>query len=165
MPHWQLFYHIVTATKGRRPSITEEIEPELYQFIFAKAQDLESRVYAVNGTFDHIHIVASIPPKIAVSTFIGQVKGFSSGQINKRHPHILPFAWQEDYGVFSFDRKRLDPVLEYVRGQKDHHRLGRLITILERCEDERFRIAEQPAIYDAGQSTPDNMAQLDELPW
>ena len=161
MPYWQLYYHIVTATKDRRPSITEEIEQDLYNFILAKARNLESRIYAIDGTFDHIHIVASIPPKIAVSTFVGQVKGFSSAQTNKNHPKLIPFAWQDAYGVFSFDHKRLAPCLDYVRHQKDHHRLGRLITILEQCDDDDLRIAETPANYDTGNEQPGG----EDLPW
>lgn len=164
MPYWQLYYHIVTATKERRPSIIEEIEQELYNDILIKARQLEARVYVICGTFDHIHIVASIPPKLAVSTFIGQVKGFSSAQINRKHPNLIPFAWQDSYGVFSFDRKRLEPCLDYVRHQKDHHRLGRLITILEQYEDERSQIAEQPAAYFAG-FDPLESDDFDDLPW
>jgi hypothetical protein len=44
----------------------------------------------------------------------------------------VPFYWQEEYGVFSFDRKRLPNFIGYVERQKDHHTQGTIIPVLER---------------------------------
>ncbi len=75
MPYYRLFYHIVWATKNRESLITPEIEPIIYNFLRGKAIGLGGTVFAINGMEEHTHMVASIPPKIAVATFIGQVKG------------------------------------------------------------------------------------------
>lgn len=72
MPHYQLFYHIVRATKHREPLITTDIEAFIYGQIRSKASDLGGIVYAINGVADHVHFVATIPPKIAVAKFVGQ---------------------------------------------------------------------------------------------
>ena len=106
-------------------------------------------VFAINGTEDHTHVVASIPPRIAVAKFVGQLKGVSSAQINKRLSTAEPrFAWQAEYGVFSFDHKRLPNVVAYVNRQKEHHAAGNLIPVLERDEGESVRLVhEDEMIY------------------
>ena len=40
-------------------------------------------------------MVAAIPPKIAVATFIGQVKAVASTKFNKSGLCADPFFWQE----------------------------------------------------------------------
>jgi len=130
MPYWQLFYHVVWSTHNRQPWLTPEVETVIYRIIRAKANDLEGMVFALNGTMDHTHLVAAIPPKIAVATFVGQVKGVASALFNKEHAE-MHFAWQAEYGVFSFDKKRLPNVVAYVERQKEHHQVGAIIPILE----------------------------------
>ena len=115
MPYWRLFYHIVWATKNREPLIALEWETSLHNVIAAKSTALGAFVHQVNGTDDHIHLVASIPPKIALSTFIGQVKGNSSHFVNHELTLNVPFAWQTEYGVLSFGGKRLDEVVHCSR--------------------------------------------------
>jgi putative transposase len=57
MPYWQLYYHIVWATKNRLPLLIPEAEPLIFSFIQNKALDLEATVYALNGSLDHVHLV------------------------------------------------------------------------------------------------------------
>ena len=135
MPYSQLFYHIVWTTKNREPLLTPKIEPVIYGFLRSKAIGLEGILFALNGTVDHAHMVVSIPPKIAVATFIGQVKGVASTKFNKSGLSDTPFFWQEEYGVFSFDGKRLPNYIAYVENQKKHHLENNLLHILERSDD------------------------------
>jgi putative transposase len=146
MPYWQLFYHIVWATKNREPLLTPEAEPIIYGYLRNKALGLEANVYALNGYLDHVHIVTSIPPKIAVSKFVGQIKAVASVKYNQSRSGAAPFYWQEEFGAFSFDRKRLPNVVAYVENQKIHHANNNLIPILERdIMDDVLR--EPPALY------------------
>jgi REP element-mobilizing transposase RayT len=132
LPYWQLFYHIVWGIKNREPLLTPEVEAMVYRLIRNKALDLGATIYALNGYQDHVHLVASVPPKISLSKFIGQVKAVSSKRINDERIIEGPFFWQEDYGVFSFDKKRLPNIVDYVEKQKEHHTGNDLIAVLER---------------------------------
>ena len=136
MPYFRLFYHMVWGTKYREPLIQVEFEESLHNVIAAKGKDLGAFVYAVGGIEDHIHLVASVPPRIALASFIGQVKGNSSHWIN--HVLSLPyhFNWQAEYGVVSFGGKQLDRVVKYVKNQRQHHLEGTTIPFLERVEAE-----------------------------
>lgn len=130
MPHHHLYYHLVWGTKERHPLISSEIEPDVYQFIAFKVQELKGRVFAIGGIEDHVHVVASIPPTIAVAQFIGKVKGHSSHQTGQ----ITAFRWQTEYGAYSVGRKQLKAVIAYVRNQKKHHAEGTTVAMLERWE-------------------------------
>jgi len=132
MPYWQLFYHLVWSTKDRQPFLTPAVEKEVYGYLTGKAVGLEAVVYIVGGTVDHVHMVASIPPTIAVSKFVGQIKGVASTRMNKSGISQVRFGWQDAYGAFSFDAKRLPNYIAYVERQKEHHAEGTAIPILER---------------------------------
>jgi REP element-mobilizing transposase RayT len=134
MPYWQLFYHMIWATKNREPLLTPAIEPVIHDFLRVKAIGLGATVFALDGTEDHVHVVAAIPPRIAVAKFIGQIKAVASTRHNKMYPDT-PFFWQREYGVFSFDGKRLPNYIEYVQQQKEHHARNTIIPVLERTAD------------------------------
>ena len=133
MPYWQLFYHLVWATQHGEPRLTPELAPAVHADLRTRAQSLGGTVFAVNGLADHVHLAVAIPPKIAIAHFVGQVKNWTSARVNRRLTEGDPrFTWQEDYGVFSFDRRRLANLIAYVEDQPEHHAQGSTIPILER---------------------------------
>jgi putative transposase len=64
MPYCQLFYHLAWSTKQREPRITPEVEPVIYNLLRTKAIGLGGTVFALNGSVEHIHLVAAIPPEL-----------------------------------------------------------------------------------------------------
>ena len=132
MPYWQLYYHLVWGTKDRAPLITSDIEDHVYHLLRQKAMDLEAVVFAINGMPDHVHMIAAIPPKLAVAHFVGQIKAVSATKFNRSAGSEQHLVWQGEYGVFSFDGKRLPNYISYVERQKEHHSSNTTIAILER---------------------------------
>ena len=60
-----------------------------------------------------MHVAASVPPKISLANFIGQIKGAASHCINHLPDRNgLLFDWQRGYGVLSFGQKQLDWVVD-----------------------------------------------------
>jgi putative transposase len=135
MPFWQLYYHIVWATKDRLPLITSDIEGHLHQIVRNKVASFEGELYAINGTHDHIHIAASIPPTIALAKFIGEIKGAASFHINHSPKGDHTLDWQRGYGAISFRDSELSKVVEYILAQKQHHADGKISKSLEDCGD------------------------------
>ena len=132
MPYWQLYYHLVWATKDRAPIITSDIEAQVYHLLRQKMLDLEGLVYALNGMPDHVHAVAAIPPKISVAHFVGQIKAVSATKFNRASRDDVHLVWQAEYGAFTFDGKRLPNFIGYVEQQKEHHQANTTLAILER---------------------------------
>ena len=135
MPFWRLHYHFVWATKEREPIIEPEAEVKIYELIRGKAAGLGASVFALNGMADHVHLVVTVPPKVSIANFIGQVKGATSARYNQATRRETPLVWQDEYGVFSFDGKRLSNYIAYVENQKAHHAEDQLLRILERTND------------------------------
>jgi putative transposase len=121
MPYCSLFYHIAWSTKNRLPLIEATWEEDLYGYMRGKAIVLGCRMHAPNGMEDHTHVVISIPPKLAVATLVGHLKGTSSHHVNENFVTHRSFAWQSEYGAFTFSEKSLSQVVNYVIHQKKHH--------------------------------------------
>lgn len=153
MPYWRLFYHIVWATKNREPILVAEIEATIYGYLRAKAVGLGAVVFALDGWWDHVHMVAAIPPSIAVSKFIGQVKAAAGTKFNKSGHPKAPVYWQAEYAVFSFDEQRLPNYVSYVEGQKELHANKATIALLERITGVGVKlIRESEDSYSIGQA-------------
>ena len=121
MPRWRLYYHFVWSTKDRSHIINRSFEARLHAAIAAKARDMGAIVHAVGGIEDHVHLAASVPPKVSVSKFIGQVKGNSSHFVNHVVKPGYPFSWQGEYGVESFSEKGLPFIVRYIKNQRSRH--------------------------------------------
>ena len=134
--YWRLFYHIAWGTKGRAPLIRGGFAAALHEQIASNAARLGAMVDAVGGVEDHVHLVVSMPPSIALSEFVRQLKGSSSHHVNHELAPSVVFAWQAGYGVISLDSKQLDRAVQYVKAQSDHHAQQSTIPVLERLGEE-----------------------------
>jgi putative transposase len=130
MTLWRTYYHFVWATRDRLALITPDRESILYEYIGQKSQFLEVQLHAIGGMPDHIHLIVSIPPKIAIAEFVKRIKGGSSHYLNELNL-TKNFAWQREYGVFSLGSQQLDRATGYVNSQKQRHEDRRLIKMLE----------------------------------
>ena len=127
--------HITWHTKSNLALITPEIESKLHQFLKHKIIETDGAYFhAVGGTENHIHLAVSIQPELAISKWIGQLKGGSSFYINKPVNHKL-LEWQRGYGIVSFGTKDLQWVVNYVLNQKEHHKKGATHDRLEKYSD------------------------------
>lgn len=135
MPYSKLYYHFIWGTKHRLPLIEPAIEPEIYRAIAAKVKEFGGFVFGIGGMEDHVHLAASVPPKIAPAKFIGDVKGNSSHYVNHVIKPDFEFYWQDEYGVLSFGEKNLPAVVRYIHNQKQHHAEGTLIAAMERMNE------------------------------
>jgi len=135
VPFWRCYYHVVWATHGRQPLMTPDVEQIIHETIIDKSLGLACHVIAMSGTADHIHVAVNIPPKLAVSTWVGRVKGASARNVNERcSDQMERFRWQSSYGVLTFGQKNLPFVVAYIQAQKQHHQQSTLVPYLERIE-------------------------------
>src|SRR5262249_4119498 len=105
MSYYRLYYHVVWGTKNRAFTILPDIEPALYKVMAAKVIEIDGIVHAIGGIEDHVHLAITVPPKYALATVIGEIKGNSSHAINHAIKPGYNFHWQAEYGIFSFAEK------------------------------------------------------------
>jgi len=76
----------------------------------------------IGGMPDHIHMAVGLPPTLAVSDALKQIKGGSSKWIKDTFPKLIGFAWQDGYGAFAVSKSVLPSVTSYIERQREHHR-------------------------------------------
>jgi REP element-mobilizing transposase RayT len=130
--------HITWHTKNSDPVLADSIENRLYHYLeheVLKTKDVF--FHEIGGTEDHVHLVATIPPSLLISEWIGKLKGGSSFYINHEIANRKLLDWQAGYGVVSFGTKDLKWVIDYVKNQKERHARGTTNKRLERSDDEK----------------------------
>ena len=75
---WNCKYHIVFAPKYRRMVFYGEKKREIGAILRQLCEWKGVEIHEAEVCPDHIHMLVSIPPKVAVSSFMGYLKGKSS---------------------------------------------------------------------------------------
>ena len=136
MTYWRLHYHLIWATYNREPTLTLEHEKMFYGVLYKKVEELGLKIHAAGNVEDHIHVVLSIPPVLAVAECVRQLKGASAYAINCMAGSDGQFKWQGGYGALSIGERSLESVMEYAAKQKEHHRENNLIAMYERINED-----------------------------
>ena len=85
---WNCKYHIVFAPKYRRKVFYGEKRKEIGAILRMLCDWKKIRIVEAEVCIDHVHMLVEIPPKVAVSSFMGYLKGKSTLMIYDRHPEF-----------------------------------------------------------------------------
>ena len=118
-----LHYHIVFSTKNRERWLTPEIEQRVWAYLGGIARENGLKPLLIGGVDDHVHLLVSMPPNVSVSEALKQIKGGSSGWVKQNIPGCRGFGWQDGYGAFTVSKSQIPEVEEYIRNQREHHRV------------------------------------------
>jgi REP element-mobilizing transposase RayT len=136
----QLYYHFAWSTHSRIALIGRNYRPELLKIINEEAKKRGGWPVRHNAMPDHVHLLVRLPPTVAVSEFIGEVKGAAAYRVNEEIRPGFKLQWQEGYGALTLRKDELAKVSRYIDNQETHHHTGRLSDLLERTEGDE----EQP---------------------
>ncbi len=114
--------HMIFSTLNRVPFINEDIENELYDDLRTECTKLDSEVYAVGGYFDHVHLLCTLPKKIALIKFMEDIKKNTSSSTKKFGSYFEHFYWHDGYTAVSVCPSKLRKNIQYIENQKDIHR-------------------------------------------
>lgn len=81
---WNCKYHIVFAPKYRRKEFFGDKRLEIGQILRELCSWKEVNIIEAEVCPDHVHMLVEIPPKLAVSSFMGFLKGKSSIMIYEK---------------------------------------------------------------------------------
>lgn len=129
---WNCKYHIVFAPKYRRKVFFGENAGRLGNTAAVMRMEKVNIVEA-EVCPDHIHMLLEIPPKIAVSSFVGYLKGKSSLMIYEQFPNLKykyrnREFWCRGYYVDTVG-KNAKKIEEYIRNQLEEDRMGEQLTM------------------------------------
>lgn len=122
MSYVSAYFHCVFATRDRHPLITPQLRERLWPYLGGIARENEMRALEIGGVADHVHMLVSMPPTIAISKALQLLKGGSSKWVHNTFPDQRLFAWQNKYGAFSVSVSQLETVANYIRNQEEHHK-------------------------------------------
>jgi len=120
---WCCQYHIVFVPKYRFRILIGEVAHEVERCIRAFVDQQKGEIVELNVQFDHVHLLAMIPPKVSISNFVGTLKGrtairiFNKFRKLKNRPYWGNHFWSRGYCV---DTVGLDAemIKKYVKFQE-----------------------------------------------
>jgi len=119
---YDLKYHIVWNTKYRKPILRGAIGEGARELIHQTCAGLD--VYIVKGHIskDHVHLLVSVPPKIAVSELVKRLKGRSSRWMMEEFGEIRQAfwgrqMWARGYFAASTGNVTDEIIAEYIEKQ------------------------------------------------
>ena len=116
-----LLYHIIFSTKDRRPFITTEYQDRLYEYVGGTVRNLGGISLALNGTEDHLHLLAKLRPIASLADVLRDLKANATGWMHDLFPELEDFSCQRGYGAFTVSQSHVEAVSRYIAGQKEHH--------------------------------------------
>lgn len=85
---WNCKYHIVLVPKYRRKVIYGKLRKDIGKILRTLCDYKHVEIIEAHAMPDHIHMLVSIPPKLAVADFMGYLKGKSTLMIFERHANL-----------------------------------------------------------------------------
>ena len=124
---WHCQYHVVWVPKYRFRILSGQVASEVARCVRAFSERMQVEVVELNVQIDHVHLLAMVPPKLAISEYVGTIKGrtairvFSKFRHLKRKPYWGNHFWARGYCV---DTVGLDEekVRKYVKFQEKKER-------------------------------------------
>jgi len=132
----QIHLQLVFAVQHRASLIQDSWKDELYKYMTGIVQEQKHKMIIVNGMPDHVHMLIGMRPAQSLSELMQDIKGSSSAWINSRHLTKGRFQWQEGYGAFSYSKKDLPVIINYIKNQEEHHRQENFIEEYKKLLDE-----------------------------
>ena len=81
---WYFKYHVVWIPKYRKKVIYGQLRQNLGSILHSLAKQKECVIEEGHLMKDHVHMLISIPPKLAVANVVGFIKGKSAIQIARQ---------------------------------------------------------------------------------
>ena len=72
---------------------------------------------------EHVHALIDLPTNLSIVECLKLLKGSSSHFINQKIITRGGFSWGRGYGAFSFSESNVDKVVQYIKNQKEHHKV------------------------------------------
>jgi putative transposase len=116
-------YHLVLVTKHRRKCISPEMLVRLKEISTRIISTWEGELLEFNGESDHVHLLLSIPPKVAPSALVNNLKTVTARLIRKEFAGALakvydkPVFWSRSYCIITCGGAPLSILKQYIEQQ------------------------------------------------
>jgi putative transposase len=122
---YDIKYHIVWITKYRKPVLRGEVGKQVRELVRQTCATLD--VYIVSGhvALDHVHLLVSVPPNLAVSDLVQRLKGRTSRLLLDEFAELKRqfwgrHVWARGYFVASSGNVTDEVIKQYIESQDNH---------------------------------------------
>jgi putative transposase len=122
---YSLKVHLVWITKYRKPVLRGEIAKRLRELVRQTCATLDVIIESGHVAADHVHLLVSVPPDLAVSELMQRIKGRSSrlllvefGELNRQFwgKHL----WARGYFAASSGNVTDEIIKQYIESQAEN---------------------------------------------
>jgi putative transposase len=116
-------YHLVLTPKYRKKVFDDFLLNVVETVIRETAEQMKGLLIEFNGEENHIHLLVDIPPQVAVSAFVGKIKGKSSYVLRRDHMDRIRHAlwgehfWSPSYCCVTCGGAALEDIQKYIEEQ------------------------------------------------
>jgi len=120
---YQLDYHLVLVTKYRQKCLNAAMFTRIEDSASKRCISRDGALLTFNGESDHVHLLISLPPHIALSEYVNALKTNTARMLRRDFEKELasfykePVLWSRSYGVFSSGGASLDVLKNYIKSQ------------------------------------------------
>ena len=115
--------HIVFATKYRHECLTAQMLALMKRQVEDVCAKWRSTLMEFNGEADHVHLLVSSHPTVAISAIVTSLKTVTARKMRSEFKaHLRPYYWKPvfwsaSYAAFSVGAADLKTVTQYIRNQ------------------------------------------------
>ena len=119
---YDIKYHIVWITKYRKPIMIGPVAERTRELIRQICMQNEVTIIQGHVSKDHIHLMVSCSPSLAVSKLVQKLKGSSSHKLFEEFAHLRKqywgqHLWARGYFVVTTGTITDDIIKEYIENQ------------------------------------------------
>lgn len=121
---YDLKYHIVWITKYRKKVMRGEIGLRLRELLRQVCEAEDVQIVKGHIAPDHVHLLVSVPPQIAISDLVQRLKGRSARKMldefgELRRQFWGQHLWARGYFVASTGNVTDEIIAEYIESQSE----------------------------------------------
>jgi putative transposase len=124
---YALNYHLVIVTKYRRRCLTAAMLAQIQALAQERCAVRDGELIECSGAADHVHLLVSLPPHVAVSEFVNALKTNAARILRRDFAKELarwykqPVLWSRSYCAISVGGAPLDVLKRYIELQDAPH--------------------------------------------
>ena len=121
---YDLKYHLVWVTKYRKPVLRGEIAVRVRELIRQTCATMDVYILSGHVSSDHIHLLVSVPPQVAVRVLVQRLKGRSSRRLQEEFGELKRqywgrHMWARGYFAVSTGNVTDEIIKQYIESHKD----------------------------------------------
>lgn len=123
---YDLEYHIVWTTKYRYKVLIDRKAERVRELIRQSCNSMDVRILRGSVGREHIHLMVSVPPSLAISKLVQQLKGKTSRVLlneykDLRKRYWVQHLWASGYFCRTVGSVTRDTIKDYIENQSDEY--------------------------------------------